>query len=356
MVLPERATEFFDKNVPRHGYLSTGLKTRIWKGVESGKIKPATVTKLGKRIREHIADTISNPVQYATAVERFGRLQNEVQAMPIRKAVKHLIRNLGPKETAIVKRRRELAKAIIAGRQAERQGGYELSRGITAHNRWLGVNLQHEARALARIHGPITVLDAGGGTGFAMADLKSRLRTKIKETHATSLTQHFSNRVASDIETHKEVVIPASKPYPDSIAPVMHVAHIEKIPLPSSSVHLITSVRGATWYTPRTIHRSVGELVRILRPGGRAFLHLMEPNKEAEARLSSLFKREQLKHTYTYGVVAAKRSEDKQVKNELHIVKSRAERDRIAKELQRGFEEGKYDYVTKYRVLALEKQ
>ena len=341
MKLSTNAKRFYDEKVPRHGHLSSKLKHRIWDGIQAGEIKQVEVTQLGNRVREHIANARDDVQRTATAVERLRKLEHEVQTMPISEAVAHMIEKLGTKETAVIKRRRELAKTIMHGRNAERQGVYELSRGISSYNRWLGVNLQHEARKLARTHGPITVLDAGGGTGFAMADLKSRLRTKLKKAHVTSLTNQIARR---------------ERPYSEDIAPVMHVAHVEKIPLPSSSVHLITSVRGATWYTTRTIHHSVRELTRVLASGGRAFLHLAEPNEETEARLSNLFKRENLKHTYTYGFLAAKRGGDNiQVKNVLRIFNSQAERDRIVGEMQPGLENGKYDYVTKYRVLALEK-
>ncbi|MFH0714057.1 MAG: hypothetical protein V1722_00250 [Candidatus Micrarchaeota archaeon] len=250
-------------------------------------------------------------------------------------------------------KRRELAESLIAGRKAERDGGYELSRGISSYNKWLGVTIQTEARKLAKKHKtPIVALDAGGGIGFAMADLKSRMRSKLKTAYVTSLTQHFPLIGVTDIATRKTTYSPMPRPYPAEIAPTMLVAHTEKIRLPSSSVHLITSVRGATWYTPRTVHRSIKELARLLVPGGKAFLHLTEPNKDMEAKLKQIFKGENIRAHYLYGVVAAKRGEGTNVENIRHVVETQAERDRLAEELQRG----KYDYVTKYRSLRLEKR
>lgn len=250
-------------------------------------------------------------------------------------------------------KRQELAEGLIAGRKAELEGGYELSRGITAYNKWLGVTLQSEARELAKAHKtPIVALDAGGGIGFAMADLKSRVRDNLKKAYVTSLTQHFPLIGVTDIATRKTTYSPMPRPYPSEIAPTMLVAHTEKIRLPSSSVHLITSVRGATWYTPRTVHRSIKELARLLVPGGRAFLHLTEPNENMTTRLQQVFESENLEARYLYGVVAAKRGEGKKVENVLHVVESQEERDRLAEELQ----QGNYDYVTKYRSLRLEKR
>lgn len=240
--------------------------------------------------------------------------------------------------------RNTLAEAIKAGRRAERGGGYELTRGISSYSKWLGVDLIQEADQLAKRHGPIEVLDAGGGKGVAMAKLKKALENKIKETHVTTLVQPYPKRRDAEGELKSPPI-----PFRYAHKPTFHVAHIEKLPIASASMHLVVSVRGATWYTGSRLNYAVAELVRTMRPGARAFLHITEPNGPMRDQLKLLFSRERIKYRYKYGVVGANQK-GADVQNEIHVVEDEAQRNRIAAGLK-GFQN-----VTKYRVLCLEKE
>ncbi len=351
MVLEIKGTRFFDEKVLRHGYLISAMKEHLWHGIVDGKIEEEQVMRLGERIRDNLGILSGTPA-HQEAGERFSQLQRAALALPPAQALKLLLQNIESKTSREIERIK-LARSIKAGRKAEREGGYELMRGIAAYNKWLGTNLQAQVRELAKRHGPIVVLDAGGGVGVAMADLKNRVGKHIQEAHVTSLTQHFPTRVEQKSTERVRVEIP--RPYGENIAPIMHVTHAEKLPLASSSVHLIVSVRGATWYTTRSLHRSVAEMARVMQPGGKAFLHITEPSGEMEKALERVFQRENLKHSFKYGIAGVKRVEAGEVKNVLDVFDSEIERDKKAVKLEKAKEQREFDNVVKYRVLQLVK-
>ncbi len=244
-------------------------------------------------------------------------------------------------------KRSRLAGEIRKGRRIEQQEKWEHRRGIDAYSRWLGVDVVKEAEKLATKHGrPIEVLDVGGGKGIAMAKLKKALGERVKETHVTTLTQPYPD-LGIDRATRQMRHSPT--PFRSIHKPTFHVCHAENIPVASASIHLALSVRGATWYTGRRLHNSVAEIIRTLRPGAIAFLHITEPNADMKQRIARLCKSERVTPHYRYGVVGIKRRGGRDIENTITVFGDKSARDDHTAKLR------SFDEIVKYRVLHLKK-